>query len=170
MNDQLITLLARVPVSASNAKKPALTLQGLKGLGVYVGGKSVEAAIKPEEEAEKAGDSWPQNGHAQTPIATNGPGIPNQPCIMNKGEEDNDANAKEAEEDTPTTPRFDKGKAKADPEPEEPEQILKPAFLITESSEDEDEETLYVTDEVGGPGVSPTDRYVFVTMPDLTFP
>lgn len=61
------------------------------------------------------------------------------------------------EDDTPTTPRIDKGKGRAKPEPEVPEKVLSPTFLITES-ESEDEEAHYVTEVEAGP--SPTDRFV----------
>ena len=64
-------------------------------------------------------------------------------------------------EDTPTTPRVDKGKRRADPEPEEIEKVLSPAFLISETSEDEDEDPGYGTPPEEGeiPGMpSPTDR------------
>jgi protein phosphatase 1 regulatory subunit 37 len=67
----------------------------------------------------------------------------------------------EEEADTPTTPRVDKGKRRADPEPEEIEKVLSPAFLISETSEDEDEDPGYGTPPEEGeiPGMpSPTDR------------
>ncbi|KAH7915505.1 hypothetical protein BJ138DRAFT_1187914 [Hygrophoropsis aurantiaca] len=64
------------------------------------------------------------------------------------------------EEEVPMTPRVDKGKARAEPEPEEPEKVLSPTFLI--DSEDEDEDDHRFLEEVGGPGEvgmpSPTDR------------
>ncbi|KAL4242608.1 RNI-like protein [Abortiporus biennis] len=59
-------------------------------------------------------------------------------------------------EDEPVTPRIDKGKGRAQPEPEQPEKVLSPTFLI-ESDEEEDGTRLVLPDgreEV----VSPTDR------------
>ncbi|KAJ7454514.1 hypothetical protein FB451DRAFT_1518200, partial [Mycena latifolia] len=44
------------------------------------------------------------------------------------------------EEDAPTTPRVDKGKARAVPEPEEPEKVLSPTLMLAEDEEDEDGE------------------------------
>lgn len=70
----------------------------------------------------------------------------------------------DAEDDTtideqePVTPRIDKGKAKAEPEPEVIEPVLSTPFLISESDEDGDGETPpEVPDELEDI-VSPTDR------------
>ncbi|KII85687.1 hypothetical protein PLICRDRAFT_178724 [Plicaturopsis crispa FD-325 SS-3] len=67
------------------------------------------------------------------------------------------------DEEFPPTPRVDKGKGRAPPEPEEPEKVLTPNFLI--ESEDEDEENrrfraeLRAEEELSRGGVaSPTDR------------
>ncbi|KAJ7763041.1 hypothetical protein B0H16DRAFT_1311352, partial [Mycena metata] len=66
------------------------------------------------------------------------------------------------EEEQPTTPRVDKGKARAVPEPEEPEKVLSPTLLMDDDDErmrfspvegeegEDDEETVI--------GASPTDR------------
>lgn len=66
----------------------------------------------------------------------------------------------EGEDDTPTTPRIDKGKRKAEPEPEVHEKVLSPTFLIAESSEDEDEDgrRYVIAPEHLGEVTSPTDR------------
>ncbi|KAF7303918.1 hypothetical protein MIND_00622300 [Mycena indigotica] len=40
-------------------------------------------------------------------------------------------------EHTPTTPRIDKGKARAMPEPEEPEKVLSPTLMLAEDSDEE---------------------------------
>ncbi|RDB16470.1 hypothetical protein Hypma_002780 [Hypsizygus marmoreus] len=77
----------------------------------------------------------------------------------------------EEEEDivTPTTPRIDKGKGRAEPEPEEPEKVLSPtaAFLLAdEDEEDEDDEERHLRnlaftggeDREGMRVRSPTDR------------
>ncbi|KAM6494674.1 hypothetical protein JOM56_009297, partial [Amanita muscaria] len=138
INDRLVGLLAKVPV----VKKPMLTLQGLKGLGVV---------LKKDEK----GAASELNGHGDEVSSITLPSGSTSVIVeAAKAEED-----EELEDETPTTPRIDKGKARAVPEPEEPEKILKPAFLITESSEDEDEDTHYVTGEVlPGSVASPTDR------------
>lgn len=66
----------------------------------------------------------------------------------------------EDDDDTPTTPRIDKGKRKAEPEPEVPEKVLSPTFLIAESSEDEDEDgrRYVIAPEHLEEVTSPTDR------------
>jgi len=65
----------------------------------------------------------------------------------------------EDDDDTPTTPRIDKGKRKAEPE-EVYEKVLSPTFLIAESSEDEDEDgrRYVIAPEHLGEATSPTDR------------
>lgn len=95
------------------------------------------------------GDTPAVNGHA------NGISAKASPSIDDYAEAD----------DTPTTPRIDKGKRRADPEPEEIEKVLSPALLLSETSEDEDEEAGYGTPPEEGeiPGQpSPTDRWVFL--------
>nr|GAT60426.1 predicted protein [Mycena chlorophos] len=73
----------------------------------------------------------------------------------------------EAEEDHLPTPRIDKGKARAIPEPEEPEKVLSPtALMIADSdgeTDDEDEARLHFSpveqmDEEGDVSESPTNR------------
>jgi protein phosphatase 1 regulatory subunit 37 len=95
------------------------------------------------------GDAAPANGFA------NGSGAKASPSIDDYENE---------VEDSPTTPRVDKGKRRADPEPEVIEKVLSPALLINETSEDEDEEAGYGTPPEEGeiPGQpSPIDRCVF---------
>ncbi|KAK7051764.1 hypothetical protein R3P38DRAFT_3343862 [Favolaschia claudopus] len=46
----------------------------------------------------------------------------------------------EEEEEVPTTPRVDKGKARAVPEPEEPEKVLSPTLMLADDEDDEDVE------------------------------
>ena len=55
-------------------------------------------------------------------------------------------------EEEPSTPRIDKGKGRAEPEPEKPELVLSPTLGGTESDEDEPEQ------EGLAEHVSPTDR------------
>ncbi|KAJ8463748.1 hypothetical protein ONZ51_g10047 [Trametes cubensis] len=60
------------------------------------------------------------------------------------------------EDDEPITPRVDKGKGRAEPEPEPVESILSPTFLITESDE-EDGDVPAIPPEAAESLVSPTD-------------
>ncbi|KAJ3516030.1 hypothetical protein NMY22_g14302 [Coprinellus aureogranulatus] len=90
--------------------------------------------------------------------ATNGHASAGSPHIGTPNPEGDDG---EVDDGTPTTPKIDKGKRRADPEPEEIEKVLSPAFLISETSEDEDEDQGYGTPPEEGevPGQpSPTDR------------
>lgn len=73
--------------------------------------------------------------------------------------------ADENEENTPSTPRVDKGKGRAAPEPEELEKVLSPTFMITESEDEDDDDHRYLDVEEGDVGeieqaTSPTDRCV----------
>ncbi|KAG2048913.1 hypothetical protein BDR06DRAFT_1070419 [Suillus hirtellus] len=63
-------------------------------------------------------------------------------------------------DDTPLTPKVDKGKGQAEPEPEEPEKVSSPTFMITEfEDEDEDDNTLLgEEDQIDVP--SPVVRWV----------
>ncbi|EMD36293.1 hypothetical protein CERSUDRAFT_95631 [Gelatoporia subvermispora B] len=60
----------------------------------------------------------------------------------------------DAPDEEPLTPRIDKGKGRAEPEPEEPEKVLSPTFLITES---DDEDAQHSPDAEATDLVSPTD-------------
>ncbi|KAF9002517.1 hypothetical protein BDQ17DRAFT_1306302 [Cyathus striatus] len=65
----------------------------------------------------------------------------------------------EDEDGTPTTPRIDKGKGRAAPEPEEPEKVLSPTtYLIGEenSEDEEDDPSRYILAHEDIEGVSPT--------------
>ena len=108
-------------------QKPTLVLQGL---GAVVNGAAP---------VDAPGTADLRNGRAAAPngVAVDG-GV-------------------DEEDETPTTPRIDKGKGRAKPEPEVPEKVLSPTFLITES-ESEDDEGHYVAEVEAGP--SPTDRFV----------
>ncbi|THH29900.1 hypothetical protein EUX98_g4280 [Antrodiella citrinella] len=66
-------------------------------------------------------------------------------------------------EEEPITPRLDKGKGRAEPEPEEPEMVLSPtimapAFTITESDDEDGERRLILDEHAAEDTVSPTDR------------
>ncbi|KAJ6574419.1 hypothetical protein B0H19DRAFT_1124428 [Mycena capillaripes] len=91
--------------------RPTLTLQGL---GLKWAPGAGPAAASPSLE----------NGHS--PLAGN-EGVNGH---VDVGEEDH----------TPTTPRIDKGKARAVPEPEEPEKVLSPTLMLGDDEDDEDGE------------------------------
>jgi len=140
INDQLRSLLAKIPAP----QKPTLVLQGL---GVKING----SALVSGDGSVSSGTVDLQNGHAarHDKLTT-----PNGVCVEGGTDGANE------DDDTPTTPRIDKGKARAEPEPEVPEKVLSPTFLITEP-DSEDEEARYATDEeieAGRP--SPTHRFV----------
>ncbi|EGN94523.1 hypothetical protein SERLA73DRAFT_114776 [Serpula lacrymans var. lacrymans S7.3] len=87
------------------------------------------------------------NGHAVNGEAKNADALHDSPV-----EQTHDINAE------PLTPRVDKGKARAEPEPEEPEKVLSPTFMISEEDED-DEDGHRFLEELGNIGMpSPTDR------------
>ncbi|KAF8879272.1 hypothetical protein BD779DRAFT_1552376 [Infundibulicybe gibba] len=62
------------------------------------------------------------------------------------------------EDATPTTPRIDKGKGKAEPEPEVLEKVLSPTFLITESEDEDEDGHRYISEEPSEEVASPTNR------------
>ena len=135
-NDRLCALLARVPAP----RKPTLVLQGL---GAAVNGGAL---------VDSPGTGDLRNGHAAEP---------NGVMVALGGGGGGGGGGGDAEDDTPTTPRIDKGKGRARPEPEVPEKVLSPTFLITES-ESEDEEAHYAMGDEVEAGPSPTDRFVWI--------
>jgi protein phosphatase 1 regulatory subunit 37 len=110
LNDQLTTLLEAVPPAPAPVRPVLTPLRGL-GLGLSV---TIDGEVKASE----------GNGVHGIP---NGNGV-----IVVNGDGEVD--------DTPTTPRVDKGKAKAESPPEEPEKVLSPTFMLAEESDDEDED------------------------------
>ena len=64
------------------------------------------------------------------------------------------------EEPSPTTPKVDKGKGRAEPEPEQHEPVLSPSHFLVGESEDEDEEghRFLHLEDIDEPVASPTDR------------
>lgn len=72
-----------------------------------------------------------------------------------------DAEQSEEEEIAPDTPRVDKGKGRAKPEPEVFEKVLSPSFMITSSDDDEDEGKAGPDEAVDGP--SPLDLCVLLS-------
>ncbi|KAJ7343861.1 hypothetical protein DFH08DRAFT_915041 [Mycena albidolilacea] len=116
--------------------RPTLTLQGL-------------------------GLKWAPGATAASPARENGDGgvyvlgAPNGNGHLEHGED----------EELPTTPRVDKGKARAVPEPEEPEKVLSPTLMLEEDDDDEDGEGRLRFSPVEGEddaetvtGESPTNR------------
>lgn len=65
----------------------------------------------------------------------------------------------ELEEEIPVTPRIDKGKGRAEPEPEEPPPVLSPTLLMPDYDFEYAEPTESLLGQVESI-VSPTDRYV----------
>jgi protein phosphatase 1 regulatory subunit 37 len=131
VNDELTTFIARAPPPG----RPTLTLQGL-GLKWAPGATVASPAMENEDSIARLG-ALPQGGDA---AASGYVGL--------------------EEEELPTTPRVDKGKARAVPEPEEPEKVLSPTLtdeddelgerFSPEEEREDDEETVI--------GESPTDR------------
>ncbi|KAF8066528.1 hypothetical protein FPV67DRAFT_1767437 [Lyophyllum atratum] len=144
VNDALTGLLKQVPAPATLPAqgRPVLTLP-LKGLGL----SGVQGMNGVGGSPRAGAGSRVPNGHG----GVNGVGVG-----VNGKEEG------EREELTPTTPRVDKGKGRAEPEPEELGKVLSPTASLLPgpevSSEDEDER--YLDMEMGAvTGVaSPTDR------------
>ncbi|KAJ7123492.1 hypothetical protein C8R44DRAFT_620615 [Mycena epipterygia] len=70
------------------------------------------------------------------------PGAPVASPALGNGDATASANghAGVEEDDAPTTPRVDKGKARAVPEPEEPEKVLSPTLMLGDDEDDEDGE------------------------------
>jgi protein phosphatase 1 regulatory subunit 37 len=129
VNDELIEISAKVP----QAGRPVLRLQGL--------------GLSGENRQLLSGDLHSGSNANGTVLYENGQAIHDSPV------EDSQDDAE------PTTPRIDKGKAKAEPEPEEPEKILSPNFLISEDEEEDDgSRPIRVVEVDDRP--SPTDRLV----------
>ncbi|KAF7324495.1 hypothetical protein MKEN_00490200 [Mycena kentingensis (nom. inval.)] len=82
-------------------------------------------SVRPALTLQGLGIKWTDGSGTSSP-ATSSPVVPNGDVAH--GEEE------------PTTPRIDKGKARAIPEPEEPEKVLSPTLMLGEDTDDEDEE------------------------------
>lgn len=135
INDQLLSLLKKVPGSG----KPNLKLQGL--------GFSLHDSQSSSEDGDGRLDGLPNlNGRG------NGFAGGSSESSSMTSYEDNPEGLS-----TPTTPKIDKGKRKAEPEPEEPEMVLSPNMLRTNSGEEYDENGLLYPEGVA----SPTNRYVY---------
>jgi protein phosphatase 1 regulatory subunit 37 len=135
-NDQLTAALAKTSSTSQLAERPTLTLHGL-GLRTFDG-------------ARPLGDTA-ANGAALEEGVPNGNGQ-----AMHGSAEEEDP------EVSPNTPRIDKGKARAVPEPEQPQKVLSPTtFMIEESDEDDEDGSRFpVGDDIEVPMTSPTNRYV----------
>ena len=133
INDQLLSLLKNVP----GGTRPQLTL---KGLGLTL------------DDSRSSSEDGMLDGL---------PHINGRVAVMN-GHVEVDSSAsssadsfEEGQASTPTTPRIDKGKQRAEPEPEREEMVLSPKTFQIHESESEDEDGVrYHGEEVA----SPTDR------------
>jgi len=142
INDQLLALLKKVPAST----KPSLRLHGL--------GLSIDRSQSSEDDGDNKLHGLPHlngraNGHSGHHIETSS--------------ETSSVGAFEDDEDqlTPTTPKIDKGKRKAEPEPEQSDMVLSPKTFMINDAENESEMMRFREGE--GDVASPTDRYVLVS-------
>ncbi|KAF5339788.1 hypothetical protein D9611_009036 [Ephemerocybe angulata] len=153
INDQLLGLLKKLPSGPRN--RPNLTLKGL-GLSLNEQGEASSPGTSGTASPARSFNGVHLNGSGSSSLSS-GPSIVSGQLGM------------EEEEDigTPTTPKVDKGKRRADPEPVEIEKVLSPAstFLISSAEGSEDEEDMdgmgYGTPPEGVEGAgmpSPTDR------------
>lgn len=150
VNDQLVGVLGRIPSlgggNRNAEKRPKLVLQGL--------GLSLDENVG---EVNSDGDS---GGVAMG--STGGGDVGNGNVNVN-GVVGGHESVEEDEEvaETPTTPRVDKGKGRAEPEEEETEKVLSPSYVI----DSEDEDGGYgIPEEIAAMMPSPTERYVFKRM------
>ncbi|TFK65923.1 RNI-like protein [Pluteus cervinus] len=134
IHDQLMNLISKVPQPPPTPKVPFINkpMLALSGLGIDVSGV---------------------NGAGTSVTAYNATGVVE---LLSGSPEPQTSES--GDEVTPTTPRVDKGKARAEPEPEVLEKVLSPTFMITEeeSDEDGDGEPYIPVEEVEG-ALSPTN-------------
>jgi protein phosphatase 1 regulatory subunit 37 len=136
INDQLLSLLKNVP----GGTRPQLTLKGL--------GLTLEDSRTSSVDGDGMLDGLPHiNGRAAT-VAINGHGGGDSSASSSAD------SFEEGQASTPTTPRIDKGKQRAEPEPEREEMVLSPKTFQISESESEDEDGVRYHEEVA----SPTDR------------
>lgn len=134
INDQLLSLLKKVP----GGTRPNLFLQGL--------GLSFDSAQNSEDDSDGRLDGLPHiNGRA----------------VNGRTHDSSDSGSTaslDGDSQTPTTPKVDKGKRKAEPEPEKLEPVLSPTtFRISESESEDEDGVRYIRI---GDVASPTDRFV----------
>ena len=132
VNDELTEALARVGSATATATDAAVK----KAAAAAVKADSVGS--RPKLRLEGLGLRWTEDG--EEVVVGNGSSV--------EGEE---------EEEEVVTPRMDKGKARAEPEPEVREKILSPNFLI---QEEEEEEGSLDGDGEEGEVLPPSDRCV----------
>lgn len=117
-NDDLMAALKEV-ATVANSDRPSLKLQGL-GLSFVDGSSSTDKKLD-------YADGRVPNGSLQS--------IPNGEGLH------------ENRYPEPMTPKIDKGKGRAEPEPEEHEKVLSPTFMITEDEEDNEDVPGYPEEE-----------------------
>lgn len=101
------------------------------------------------------------NGDAEAEPVANGHTVDNH---------ESEVVATDFDDEEPATPRVDKGKGRARAEPEKPEKVLSPTFLITESDdEDGDGQHPLAAQHSAETVISPTDRWVLATISSLLF-
>ncbi|PPQ80139.1 hypothetical protein CVT25_001438 [Psilocybe cyanescens] len=135
INDQLLSLLKKVP----GGTRPNLFLQGL--------GLSFDSAQSSEDDGDGRLDGLPHiNGRGR---AVNG-------HVHDSSDSSSTSSLYEDDSRTPTTPKIDKGKRKAEPEPEKLEPVLSPKpFRISESESEDEDGVRYLR---VGDVASPNDR------------
>lgn len=135
INDQLLSLLKNVP----GGTRPQLTLKGL--------GLTLNDLRNSSVDGDGMLDGLPHiNGRAATAINGHRGGGSSASSSADSFEEGGAT--------TPTTPRIDKGKQRAEPEPEQ-ELVLSPkTFQINESESEDEDGVRYHAEEVA----SPTNR------------
>ncbi|KAJ3569804.1 hypothetical protein NP233_g4812 [Leucocoprinus birnbaumii] len=112
--------------------------------------QSADVAIKSDTDTTDDSSAPSTNGLASTNTNAGIPAVERE-----VGAEE----AEEEEEVTPTTPRIDKGKGRAEPEVEEPEKVLSPSYVIdSDSDEDDDVRRLMIPHEELAFMPSPTER------------
>jgi len=135
INDQLLSLLKNVPGGA----RPQLTLKGL--------GLTLDDSQNSSADGDGMLDGLPHiNGRAAAAMNGHGGGDSSASSSADGFEE--------GRASTPTTPRIDKGKQRAEPEPEQEEMVLSPKTFQINESESEDEDGVRYHEGVA----SPTDR------------
>jgi protein phosphatase 1 regulatory subunit 37 len=134
-NDDLTSALAET-TKTTEADRPSLTLHGL--------GSSISSASSTfSNNSSDIVNGGVPNGNGQ---------VLHSSPVSGAGHED---------EPEPTTPKIDKGKGRAEPEPVEHEKVLSPTLLVPESDEEDDdgqEITIEEGEEVGPDLSSPTYR------------
>lgn len=172
VNDELLASLKQIPSfidggigngsgGGDAGKRPKLVLQGL-GLSFDNNDAKAEAngnipAPTPGERETRTDDD-PGIPDADTIVSSEGlNGIAESASQVPAAARGDD----EGGDTTPTTPRIDKGKGRAEPEEEEPEKVLSPSYELGEEDEEDEEGVEYtIPEEIAALMPSPTERYV----------